>query len=95
MSELKKQYKVLITRLGDFEVSIGQAKAIQTTMHNDPRGMIELEGNLISIQSIDGILLPKDYVIYNMKKRGGWQCKYHHWHERNQQCAHNQVRRTT
>lgn len=82
---------VLVSRLGDFWVTAEQGKKIMAIKEHDNSANIEIEGNHISCSSIDGVLTAEAYNIYNLKKRGGWQCKYQHWHERNQQCAHHLV----
>lgn len=82
---------VAVTRLGDFWISKKRADAIVNIKNTMPQGTIELDGNYISCQAVDGIVTAQQYAIMNTKRRGGWQCKYQHWHERNQQCAHHML----
>jgi hypothetical protein len=82
---------VVVSRLGDFWVSPDQARSIMQVKQNDPSGSLELEGNLIGCSTIDGVVTAEKYDMLNMKRRGGWQCRYKKWHERGQQCAHAQL----
>lgn len=91
--ELKKQYWMLVTQLGDYEIDEKQRKYIERLINTDNSAMIDVESNLISVRSIYGILTPLEYTNYTHKRRGGWKCKYNHWHEKGQQCAHNQTLR--
>lgn len=90
-NEITDKNKVVVTKLGDYWVSQKQAEALATHIDKDRDGSVVLEGNRILNKSIEGILTPEAYNIYNLKKRGGWQCRYQYWHERNQQCAHHLV----
>lgn len=91
-NEITDKTMVLITRMGDFWVTPAQAENIMATRQNEPAASIEIEGNTINLSGIDGALTPQKYEELNMKRRGGWQCKFQHWHERHQQCAHHLVR---
>jgi hypothetical protein len=90
--KLTKDELVVVSKVGDFYVSKDQAEKIMRVKSQDPYGHIRLEYNLISCNSIDAILTPSQYEIYNLKKRGGFQCKYKFWHERNQICAHYKIK---
>lgn len=90
-SNLTDKTMVVVSRLGDYWVKPDRANAIMKIKQDDPSGSIELDGNLLSCQSIDGIVTAEAYEVLTMKRRGGWQCKYQKWHERNQQCAHGQM----
>lgn len=85
---------VLVSKMGDYWVKPEQAERIMEAKKHEPDSHIELEGNFISLNAIDGALTAEAYTTYNIKRRGGWQCKYQEWHERNQQCAHHLVRST-
>lgn len=89
-AELTDKTMVVVTKLGDFWVTPEQAKKIMVVKEHDPSASIDLEGNQIACHTIDGVVTPETYEKLNYKRRGGWQCKYQHWHERNQQCAHGQ-----
>lgn len=88
MSSLTKEMMFVVTRLGDFTVDKVRADNITQIRLDDPTGAISIDGSLVACNQIDGILNSKQYEIYMLKKRGGWQCKYSHWHEKYQQCAH-------
>ena len=87
-SELSTQTMVVITKIGDYWVTPTEASNIQMLLENTAKGMVNLEGNLIAISSIQGILTASAYEVVNYKRRFAWQCKYKYWHEKNQQCAH-------
>lgn len=82
---------IVVSRLGDFWVSPDRAARLQAVMDDNASASIELDGNIIKLTAIDGILTADAYDTMNKKRRGGWQCKYQNWHERNEQCAHAQL----
>lgn len=90
---LTKKTMVLVSKLGDFWVTPDQGKEIIAWKKGDPFGSLDIDGSMISCQSIDGLLTAAQYEIYNKKKNGYWQCRYEYWHERFQQCAHMHIRR--
>jgi hypothetical protein len=90
-SALTNKTMVVVSRLGDFWVTPDQGKNVMQVKKSDPSGSLELDGNLIGCSTIDGVLHAEQYDSLNMKRRGGWQCKYQNWHERGQQCAHAQL----
>lgn len=90
MNELTDKTMVVVSRLGDFWVTPDRATRIMDVKQADSSGSIELDGNLIGCSTIDGVVTAETYDTLNMKRRGGWQCKWKKWHERNQQCAHGQ-----
>ena len=91
-AELTDKTMVVVSRLGDFWVTPKRAASIMNIKQHDPGSSIELDGNLLSVASIDGVVTAETYETLNLKRRGGWQCRYQKWHERGQQCAHGQVR---
>jgi len=87
-SEITNKTVVAVTKLGDFWLTKAQADAMMQHKAADPDGNFELEGNCIGNRMIEGALTSEAYANLNIRRRGGWQCKYGNWHERNQQCAH-------
>ncbi len=85
--------QVVVTRLGDYWITPAQALVIIQTLEISPNSHIDFDGTIIRCSAIDGVMKPEDYQTYNLKRSGGWQCKYQKWHDRNQQCAHNQTMR--
>lgn len=92
-SDLTDKTMIVVTRLGDFWVSPDRAARLQAVMDSAESPSIELDGNILRLAAIDGILTAGAYDLMNKKKRGGWQCQYQHWHEKFEQCAHAQLRR--
>jgi hypothetical protein len=90
-SELSGKNKVLVTKLGDFWVNDVAAEKIRQSLDDESVKGIDLDDNFIRISSVDGIICAEAYGDMQIKKRGGWQCKYQKWHERNTQCAHAQL----
>ena len=77
---------VVVSRIGDFWVNPNQASEIIRIKQTDPQGSIVIDGNLVSCQSIDGVLKPDEYETLNNKRRGLWQCNHRKWHNRNDPC---------
>lgn len=92
-SELTDKTMIVVSRLGDFWVSPDRATRLQAVLDDPNTTSIELDGNIIKVMAIDGILTADAYDLMNKKKRGGWQCKFQNWHEKFEQCAHAQLRR--
>jgi hypothetical protein len=88
MNQLTDKTMVVITKTGEYWITAQQVKNIQEIKQKTVNGYIELDGNLILVNNIGDILTPEKYFEYNLLRRGGWQCKYGYWHERNQGCAH-------
>lgn len=82
---------VAITRLGDFWITPKQAELLMFHKEKESDGNFEIDGCQISCRSLDGVLTAPAYEQLQMKRRGGWQCKYGKWHERNHQCAHGMI----
>lgn len=79
---------VVVSRVGDYWVTDEQAQRIAAVLESGKKGMIKLDGNFIAINSIDGVVNASAYEVLNNKRRGAWQCKYQHWHDRGDKCAH-------
>lgn len=92
-NEITDKTMVVVTRIGDYWVNKKRATAIMQAKQDDPNGSIVFDGNMISCHSIDGVITAEEYEKLNIKRRGGWQCKYGYWHERNNQCAHHLIGR--
>lgn len=90
-SELSDKTHVLVTRLGDFWVKLERGNAIMNIKQQDPQATIEMDGSFIAANNIDGLLTAAQYNELQIKRRGGWQCKYGHWHEKFNQCAHHML----
>lgn len=90
-SEITNKTSIVVTRIGDFWVTPEQGANVMKVQQEDPNGNIMIENNLISCRSIDGVLTANKYAELNYKRRGGWQCRYGFWHERNQECAHGRM----
>ena len=90
-SELTDKTRVVVTRLGDYWVTPAQSETIALAMEASPNGHLDFDGQIVRVSAIDGILDPPAYQELQLKKRGGWQCKYQRWHERGQGCAHGQL----
>jgi hypothetical protein len=90
-SELSDKTHVLVTRLGDFWVKLERGNAIMGIKQNDPQATIEMDGSFIAANNIDGLLTAVQYNELQIKRRGGWQCKYGYWHEKFNQCAHHML----
>lgn len=88
-NSITQKTMVAVTKLGDFWVSVEQAQKIMQAKEHEPDSIINLEGCFIGCRNIDGILTAEKYDELNCKRRGAWQCGYHHWHERYQPCDHD------
>lgn len=92
-AELTDKTMAVVTRLGDFWVSTDRAARLQLVMDTADTNSIELDGNIIKITAIDGILTASAYDLMNKKRQGYWQCRFQHWHEKFEKCAHAQLGR--
>lgn len=90
-NELTDKTHVLVTRLGDFWVKHERGLKIMGIKQQDPQASFELDGSFISANAIDGLLTAEQYNELQIKRRGGWQCKYGYWHEKFNQCAHHML----
>jgi hypothetical protein len=88
-SELSVENMVVVSRVGDYWVNDEQAAKIRTILDNGAKGLIEIKGSYVSINSIDGVITAEDYGVVQLKRRGAWECKYRYWHERGENCAHH------
>ncbi len=93
MSGLSDKRKILVCKLGDFWVNDKTAQNIQLVMENQPNANIEIEGNTIAVRTIDGIITAEAYHDLQVKRQGGYLCKWQYWHERGQSCGHAELAR--
>jgi len=65
---------------------------ILAMMSNSSQKTIIVNDNAIQT---DGICIYTSDTMSNNDKinRGEWKCKYDYWHERNQQCGHNLIKK--
>lgn len=90
MNEITDKTKVLLYRGGKYYLNDTQATTIQEAIKQGG-SYIEIEGDLIMINSVIGVISTSKYIEQEKIKRGEWQCKYGEWHERNQQCGHDGI----
>ncbi len=90
---LSKNNMVVVSRVGDFWVDDKKAQFVCALLEDRKRGMVQLDDNYINITSIDAIVTAEQYEKISARRRGGWQCRWEYWHERNHECAHNQVQK--
>ena len=71
------------------EIWVDKAKAEQiaeTLLANKVERFFKVEGRMVNIAELVGILTPADVHDIQQVRRGQWKCKYNHWHERNGTC---------
>lgn len=90
-SEITDKTHVLVTRLGDYWVKYERGVKIMAIKNDNPQATIEMDGSFIAANNIDGLLTAEQYNELQIKRRGGWQCKYGYWHEKFNQCAHHML----
>lgn len=52
---------------------------------------IEIGDDLIMVSSISRLSSGESYEEAQRLKRGDWVCSFGEWHERNEQCGHNDM----
>lgn len=92
--EITNKTHVLVTRLGDYWVSLERGQKIMAIIQRDPNAQIEFDGSYIMARNVEGLLGAGEYHGLQCKRRGMWQCKYSEWHGRNDTCycAQNKAR---
>ena len=84
---------VLVSKLGEFWITAEQARIFSELLTAETPTIVTIEGNMLSTRHVDGILTAEAYDVLNKRRTGAWQCKWKHWHDRGQQCAHAQLQR--
>lgn len=74
------QQRVIVTRLGNFWVTIERADKIREIKQNDPQGMVDIDGSFVAMNQVYGILTPEQYDNYNHEKQGHYKCRFGTWH---------------
>jgi hypothetical protein len=82
--------KCLLTREGvEIWVNEEQAEKIsQLILTAKDNKLIEVEGEIISVNSISGIYTAEKIEILRRKRQGEWQCEYcKRWHKKFEECG--------
>lgn len=89
MNDLTTKTKCLLTKQGiEIWIDDDQAGKLSKILNTSENKIIEVEGQVISVWSIEGIF--DGEYIYNQKKikMGQWQCGYcKRWHSRFEECG--------
>lgn len=87
-NELAKEQMCIFMRSG-VEIWLDKEKA-QQIMDDLEKGNIDkffqVEGQLVNVVEIVGILTPKNMEEVQKVRRGMWKCKYNQWHTKNDHC---------
>lgn len=87
-SEITKEQMCIFMRSG-VEIWLDKEKA-EKLMADMENGRIEkffrVEGRLVNVVEMVGILTPADVRDIQQVRRGMWKCKYNIWHSKNDHC---------
>lgn len=70
-----------------------QADKIKQTLMAGTAKYITVEGQFLSVGTIDGIYHAEYAQKTEKKRRGEWECASGFWHERRQECGHTLAKR--
>lgn len=75
---------VVVTRIGDYWVTQAQAHAVAKSLSGSK--YITLEGSMMSVYSIDGIVTAEQYKLNSTLRNKPWRCKYGNVHSSTEPC---------
>ncbi len=85
-----KTHVIQTRSLGRHWVTENQAAQVKAAIVTN-LNFIEIEGNLIMVSDIAGIVSAAQIEELDQIKRGDWKCKYNHWHQKGNTCAHGML----
>lgn len=90
--EISKNLVCVLMR-GGVEVWIEKEKLEPLIDLLEKKRFVKVEDRIINTADISGIYPASDLEDMKRRKNGEWQCKWGHWHNRGEVCAHADLER--
>ena len=95
MNKLTKNLKCISIRNGiEIWIDSEKVKILQKKLETIKSSIfINYDGRTINTADITGIYKAIDIEEMKRRKNGQWQCKYNNWHDRNEKCNCNEIKK--
>ena len=94
MKELTKNLMCIKMRSGiEIWVEKEKAQKLIDLLGTTQTKFVEIDDEIINSVDVLGVFTPKTMEELTRRKNGEWQCKWGYWHCRNENCAHDDLKR--